>query len=136
MATAQARHQPPTYRVLIVDDVPAVRESLRWAFEETPDLVMVGEAGDGMEALDRARELEPDVVILDIELPRLNGYTVARQLRNSAHPPIVIFLTVHSDPLARQRGAEAGGDGFAEKGIGWSALIGQIRQALAQRASR
>lgn len=89
MATAQARHQPPTYRVLIVDDVPAVRESLRWAFD-----------------------------------------------RNSAHPPIVIFLTVHSDPLARQRGAEAGGDGFAEKGIGWSALIGQIRQALAQRASR
>jgi DNA-binding NarL/FixJ family response regulator len=54
MATAQARHPPPTYRVLIVDDAPAVRESLRWAFEETPDLVVVGEAGDGMEALDRA----------------------------------------------------------------------------------
>lgn len=133
VATTHTTGQPSAYRVLIVDDAPAVRESLRWAFDDTPDLIVVGEAGDGIEAIDRAYELEPDVVILDIELPRLDGYAVARWLKHSARPPVVVFLTIHSDSISRRRGAEAGGDGFAEKGIGWSALIGQIRQALAGR---
>jgi DNA-binding NarL/FixJ family response regulator len=53
---------------------------------------------------------------LNIELPRLNGYAVTRALKAAVHPPAVVFLTVHSDPVLRQRGVEAGGGGFAEKG--------------------
>jgi DNA-binding NarL/FixJ family response regulator len=121
------------YRVLIVDDVPEVREALRWALENEADLVVVGEAGDGVEALDRAAALAPDVVILDIELPRLDGYAVTRALRAAAHPPVVVFLSVHTDPLSRRRGVEAGGSGFAEKGVGWPAFIAEVRRALAER---
>lgn len=121
------------YKVLVVDDMPAVRQALRWAFEDTDDLVVVGEAVDGREAIASASLLAPDIVILDIGLPDLDGYAVARALKATAHPPVVIFLTVHGDPLSRQRGVEAGGDGFVEKGCGWPALVEQVRRSLAGR---
>jgi DNA-binding NarL/FixJ family response regulator len=126
----------PAYRVLIVDDIPEVREALRWALENEPDLVVVGEAGTGPEALTCAVELAPDVVILDIELPTLDGYAVTRALKGSAYPPVVVLLTVHGDPLSRRWATEAGGDGFAEKGAGWPALIAEVRRALAARPPR
>ena len=122
-----------TYRVLICDDVPAVREALRWAFEDEADLVIVGEACDGAELLNQAAQLTPDVVILDIELPTLDGYAVARRLKTFRPPPVVIFLTVHCGPGARQRAMEAGGDGCVEKGTGWPELIAQMRYLLAAR---
>jgi DNA-binding NarL/FixJ family response regulator len=123
------------YRVLICDDVPAVREALRWAFEDEPDLAIIGEAGDGQDVLKQASHLVPDVVILDIEMPGLDGYSVARRLKSWQRPPVVIFLTVHCGPAARQRGVEAGGDAFVEKGTGWPELIGQVRYLLTQRSS-
>lgn len=125
----------PPYRVLVVDDLPAVREALRWAFECTDDLIVVGEAQDGQEAIARAAELAPDVVTLDIELPGLNGYSVARSLKQSHSPPIIIFLTVHGDAASRQRAAATGGDGFVEKGEGWPVLIAEIRSLLSNRLS-
>ena len=117
-------------RVLLVDDAPAVREALRWAFEEETDFVIVGEAGDGEQALDLARTLAPDIVILDIELPKLNGYNVAGVLKTSGQPPLVVFLSVHSDVASRTLAQAAGGDSFVEKGRGWPALIRQVRLLL------
>ena len=121
------------YQVLICDDVPAVREALRWAFEDEPDLAIIGEAGDGLDVLRQAARLAPDVVILDIEMPGLDGYSVARRLKGGRRPPVVIFLTVHCGPAARQRGMQAGGDAFVEKGTGWPELIGQVRNLLTNR---
>jgi len=118
------------YRVLLVDDVPAVREALRWALEEAGDFEVVGEAGDGEAALLAAAQHAPDVVILDIEMPRLDGYAVARRLKTLPRPPTVIFLSVHNDLLTRQQSAAAGGDGFAAKGTGWPGLLAQVRQSL------
>ena len=125
---------PAPYRVLIVDDAPEVREALRWALEDEQDLMVVGEAGTGTDGLTCAVELAPDIVILDIELPTLDGYAVTRALKASAHPPIIVFLTVHSDLLSRRRAAEAGSDGFADKGAGWPALIAEVHRALKSRA--
>lgn len=115
-------------RVLIVDDMPAVREALRWVLEETTDLIVVGEAHDGVEALEMAARLRPDIVVLDIELPRLDGYAVTRMLKARAQPPLIIFLTVHSDTSSRQRGKDVGVDAFVEKGAGWARLLAQMRQ--------
>ncbi|HEX9922218.1 MAG TPA: response regulator transcription factor [Anaerolineae bacterium] len=119
-------------KILIVDDMPAVREALRWALGDVPELTIVGEAGNGQQALAQASQLEPDVVILDVELPGLDGYAVAQSLKQFPRPPFVIFLTVHSDPASRQRSFEAGGDAFVEKGTGWPVLISQIRRSLAR----
>ena len=123
-----------SHRVLIVDDAPAVREALMWLLENESDLEVVGEAADGREALERANELDPDVVILDIELPHMDGYEVTRSLKQMPEPPLVFLLSVHGDSLSRKRGAEAGSDGFIEKGADWPQLVARVRQALVDRA--
>jgi len=120
-------------RILVVDDASVVREALRWVIEDTPDLEIVGEAGEGREALARAARLMPDVVVLDIHLPGLDGYGVARALKSLPNPPVVVFLSVDNDREAQSRGIAAGGDAFAAKAQGWDALLKQIRAALAVR---
>ncbi len=117
-------------RVLIVDDAPVVREALRWIFGELVDWLVVGEAGDGLEALTQVTALLPDVVILDIELPGMDGYTVARLLKALPDAPLVLFLSVHGDAAARQQAMAAGGDSFVEKGAGWQVLIQEIRRLM------
>jgi DNA-binding NarL/FixJ family response regulator len=121
-------------RILIVDDAPAVREALRWVLEDTPDLEVAGEAGDGSEAVASAIRLAPDVVVLDLHLPGINGYDVARWLKSLRRPPLVVFLSVDGDVEARRRAIEAGGDAFALKAAGWDSLLAEIRFALAGRA--
>ncbi len=124
---------PAPYQVLIVDDAPAVREGLRWLLENEPDLSVVGEAGDGREALDLAASLAPDVVILDIELPGADGFAVAQSLQASGQLPIIIFLTMHTDAHSRQRARAVGGAGFIAKTGNWTLLLTEVRRALADR---
>lgn len=124
------------HRVLIVDAVPTMRESLRWLLENEPDLTVVGEAANGLDALRRATELSPDLVILDVQLPQLDGYAVTRSLKQRPDAPLVILVSVYDDPLSRQRGVEAGGDGFIEKGTDWAPLIIQVRRALDDRPAK
>lgn len=123
-------HEQGAYRVLIVDDVAAVRQALRWVFEDAAELTVVGEAGDGESAVTNAELLRPDVVVLDIEMPRRSGYEVCRMLKGMERPPLIVFLTVHCDPASKQRAWAAGADGFVDKGAGWGALLSQIRQLL------
>lgn len=120
----------PPFRVLIVDDAASVREALRWALEGEGDLEVVGEAGDGASAVAAAQRLAPDIVILDVSLPDVDGYTVARRLTKALVRPLIIFLTIYHDPLSRARAAEVGAAAFVEKGRGWPVLIAAMRQAL------
>lgn len=79
-------------RVLIVDDEPLALERLRFAFRDIPDAVLVGEASDGVEAAARVRELAPDLVILDIQMPGRTGLSVAQELRDNERTAVV-FVT-------------------------------------------
>ncbi len=119
------------YRVLLADDVLAVREALTWALESTPDLKVIGQVSDGLAAVAAAAQLHPDIVILDIDLPHLNGYQVARELKQIDNNLLVVFLTVYTDDFSRHQAIAAGGDAFVEKGQGWPTLITQIRHLLA-----
>jgi DNA-binding NarL/FixJ family response regulator len=118
------------YRVLIADDAPAVRQALAWVLADVPELEIVGEAADGIETLACARETKPHLVILDIQMPQLDGYAVARKLKQDESPPRILFLTGHSDSQGPEKARLAGGDGYIEKSKGWLALIEQIRQVL------
>jgi DNA-binding NarL/FixJ family response regulator len=113
-----------------VDDADAVRESLGWLLLDEPNLAVVGDAADGSEAMRMALELEPDLVILDIELPDTDGFHVTRQLKALPRPPLVLLLSIHSDELSRQRGAQAGCDAFVEKGVGWPSLLAVLQKTL------
>lgn len=119
-----------TYRILIVDDSQAVRESLGWLLRDESSLTVAGEAASGSEAIRLAIKLEPDIVILDIELPDTDGFSVTGQLKALPHPPLVVLLSIHSDVISRQRGALAGCDAFVEKGTSWPKLLEVLQKVL------
>ena len=119
-----------TYRILIVDDSQAVRESLGWLLRDESSLIVAGEAASGSEAIRLTIKLEPDIVILDIELPDTDGFSVTGQLKALPHPPLVVLLSIHSDAISRQRGALAGCDAFVEKGTSWPKLLAVLRKVL------
>ena len=112
-----------------------MRESLGWLLFDEPSLVVVGDAADGSEAVRLALKLDPDLVILDIELPDTDGFSVTRQLKALPHPPLVVLLSIHSDDFSKQRGAQAGCDAFVEKGLGWPRLLAVLQEVLADKDS-
>lgn len=128
MHFAELSQEP--YRILIVDDAQAVRESLGWLLLDEPGLALVGDAANGSEAMHQALKLDPDLVILDIELPDTDGINVTRQLKALPRPPLVVLLSIHSDDLSRQRGMQAGCDAFVEKGLGWPDLLVVLQELL------
>ncbi|HVW71336.1 MAG TPA: LytTR family DNA-binding domain-containing protein [Steroidobacteraceae bacterium] len=86
-----------TLKVLIVDDEPPARERLKSLLSEIPDTEVVGEAVNGQQSLDRTHELVPDVVLLDVRMPGMDGIEVARHLNALDEPPAVIFTTAFDE---------------------------------------
>ena len=102
-------------RVLIVDDSKQVRERLISLLSEHPKIRIVGQAGDGVEAIDALNKLGPDTVILDIRLPGRNGIELLKEIK-SAHPEItVIMLTNYDFDLYRRQCGQFGADHFFNK---------------------
>jgi DNA-binding NarL/FixJ family response regulator len=104
-----------TLRVLVADDHEVVRKGLRSIVEEQPGWEVAGEACDGREAVDKARALRPDVAVVDVSMPGLNGLEATRQmLRNDAETKVLILTMHESDPLIRQV-LDAGARGYLLK---------------------
>jgi DNA-binding NarL/FixJ family response regulator len=113
-------------RVLLVDDHPMVREGLR-SMLDGDGVEIAGEAASGAEALSRAAELGPDVVLLDLELPDMDGLTVLRRLKESPGGPAVLIVTMHQDPGRVRRAVQAGAAGYILKGVDRQELRASIR---------
>lgn len=128
--TPAAEHRPD-HQILIASRDDALRQALGWLLSDEPGLRVISEAKSAIDVLTQAKALEPDVVILDADLPEADGFTVTRVIKRLPAPPFVILLLVQADPTARQRGQEAGADGFIEKGTDWPDLLAQIRRVLA-----
>ncbi len=115
-------------RLLIVDDDPLVRSALTFMLGGQPDLEVVGEAGDGCEGVNRAAELRPDVVLMDIRMPRLNGLDATRRLLASDAPPRVIVLTTFDADEYVVEALAAGADGFLLKDTPPPEVVDAIRK--------
>jgi two-component system, NarL family, response regulator NreC len=102
-------------RVLLADDHAIVRRGLRSLLETEPGLTVVGEAADGIDALRQADECEPEVVILDVGMPKLNGIDVAARLQKMKRPPHVIILSMHADESYIIRALAAGARAYLLK---------------------
>jgi DNA-binding NarL/FixJ family response regulator len=102
-------------RILLADDHTVVRQGLRKVLEERPEWEVVAEAGDGREAVRRAEELEPDVAILDITMPLLNGVEATRQIVRRSPGTRVLVLTMHSDEAYVNQILQAGATGYLLK---------------------
>jgi DNA-binding NarL/FixJ family response regulator len=113
--------------ILIVDDAEEVRYDLRTVLQLMPDLEVVGEAVDGIEAVALAEELRPDVVLMDLRMPGLDGLEATEQIRKRDLAKGIIMLTIYDQPENRARAASAGVDLFLEKGLGVEVLIAAIR---------
>ncbi|MCL4559129.1 MAG: response regulator transcription factor [Chloroflexi bacterium] len=106
----------PETKILIVDDYASVRADLRTILELLNDVIVVGEAATGEEALRQAKSLEPDIVLMDLEMPGMNGWSAIRSIKASPQAPKIYVLTVHGDPAAEQAAFRAGADAFFVKG--------------------
>jgi DNA-binding NarL/FixJ family response regulator len=114
-------------RLLVVDDDPLVRSALVLMLGGQPDLVVVGEAGDGREALRRVDELHPTVVLMDIRMPRMSGLEATRALHQRPDPPHVIVLTTFDADEHVVGALAAGADGFLLKDTPPPQILGAIR---------
>ena len=119
-------------RVLLVDDQPAVLHGLRVRFHLESDMQVVGEAGSGAEALSMAQTLLPDVVLMDIEMPGMDGIEAAAALHMLVPQCAVAILSIHLNQQTRVRAQAAGASAFVEKRGATDTLLAAIRQAAAQ----
>lgn len=110
-------------RVLLADDHGIVRRGLRFLLENTPSFRVVGEAGDGREAVKLAEELAPDVVVMDIAMPNLNGLDATAQIVKKCPATGVIILSMHSDETYLVRALSAGAKGYLLKDSAEADLI-------------
>lgn len=121
-------------RVLLVDDEELVRTGLRMILDAEADLDVVGEATDGVEAVDRCRELVPDVVLMDIRMPRVSGIEATRRVRGLDSPPAVVVLTTFDLDEHVYDALQAGACGFLLKDVPATQLAHAIRVAASGEA--
>jgi DNA-binding NarL/FixJ family response regulator len=121
-------------RILLADDQDLVREGLRMLLDVEPDLEVVGEAADGKEALAQARKLDPDLLLMDVRMPELDGIEATRRLVASASRTRVLVLTTFDLDEYVYRALKAGASGFLLKDATREQLIGAVRSVAAGEA--
>ena len=114
-------------RILIADDHPIVRDGLAAILSTQPDFDVVGQAGDGQQALDLVAQLDPDILLLDLEMPRLDGVATLVQLASLPSPPRVIVFTVFDTDERIVAAVEAGAQGYLLKGVPRDEIFSAIR---------
>ena len=116
-------------RLLIVDDHPVFRDGLRGVFSDDPDVVVVGEAGNGAEAVVRAGQLRADVVLMDLRMPEMGGVEAIRQLRNTVPSVRILVLTTFDTDSDVLPAIEVGATGYLLKDAPKDELIRAVRAA-------
>ncbi|MBR43620.1 MAG: DNA-binding response regulator [Gemmatimonadetes bacterium] len=104
-------------RIVIADDHSVVRQGIRGVLEEIDGLDVIGEVGDGVEALGMVTDLSPDVVVLDVNMPAMSGLEVTMALREAGSPVRVLILSMHDDPEYVLQAVRAGADGYVLKDV-------------------
>jgi DNA-binding NarL/FixJ family response regulator len=123
-------------KVLLVDDQPSVRQGLRMRIELESDLTVVGEADNGLEAISLAQELGPDVVVMDVAMPEMDGITATERLREFAPSVSVVMLSILGDAVTQVLAREAGAAAFVEKQASVELLLAEIRRAVEEQQGK
>jgi DNA-binding NarL/FixJ family response regulator len=117
--------------VLLVDDDALARLGMRAALESADDIEVVGEAADGVEAVTAARQSHPDVVVMDVQMPHLDGVAATREIRSLAHPPQVLVVTAFDLTAHVVDAIDAGAGGFLLKDSTRAQLVGAVHAVVA-----
>jgi DNA-binding NarL/FixJ family response regulator len=125
--------QTPSIRILLADDHVTVRHGLKMLIDSQADMRVVSEASDGAAAVEQARTLHPDVVVMDISMPGMNGLVATRTLKQLQPDSVVVILTRHGDDAYLQELLRAGADGYVLKQSAPSELLQAIRTTSAKK---
>ncbi len=117
-------------RILIVDDHSAIREAVRSLLSANSQWEVCGEAENGKVALQKAQELKPDLVIIDVNMPVMDGIEAIRQLRRIAPGVKVVLLTVHDSEQIKSAARKAGADAFIRKDAAGRLLLNEVKRLL------
>lgn len=128
------REETMALRVLVVDDHPAFRRALTSALKMVRDIEVAGEAGGGIAAAEQAAEVEPDLVLMDLSMPDLNGIEAMRRIHKKRPDLPVVILTAHADPGVEKEAREAGASGFLAKGTALEDLVLVLHEAAEDSA--
>jgi DNA-binding NarL/FixJ family response regulator len=123
-------HQPPRLRLLLVDDQPLFRKALASLIQAQFDMVVVGEASDGSEALEKIRALRPDLVVMDVQMPGTGGIDGVRGVRAAGFDVPIIMLTVSDEDADLFEAIRAGANGYLLKNLRPEQLFDGIRGAM------
>jgi DNA-binding NarL/FixJ family response regulator len=118
-------------RILIADDHPLLRQGLRQAIESDPQLFVVAEVGDGNSALERLRKLRPEIAVLDVNMPGLDGFGVARAIREEQLLVEIIFLTVYRERTFFNQALDLGAKGYILKDSASTDIVTGIKAVAA-----
>ncbi len=119
--------RPEVIRLLVVDDHQVVREGMVGLLDRQKDFEVIGEAADGSEAVERAEALHPDAVIMDVDMPRMNGIDATREIKRRWEETVVVGLSLHEEDGIRRAMAEAGAEGYVSKHAPAKELVAAIR---------
>lgn len=117
-------------RILLVDDQSLVRQGIKMRFALENDLDVIGEAADGKTAVKMAEELHPDVVVMDVEMPTMDGVEATELLLRNSPDSCVVMLSLYDDVKTRLRAQAAGAEAFIEKHAPVDTLIQTIRDLV------
>ena len=135
MGCAKLKRESPL-RILVVDDFAEWRGRVRSMLQAQPEWQVIGEACDGLEAVQRTQELHPDIVVLDIGMPNLGGIEAAKRIRRDSPSSRIIFVTQENDADIRSAALATGAEAYLVKANAASELLPAIDAALGNGHSR
>ncbi len=121
---------PNKYRIVLAEDHTILREGIRALLSSSPNLEIVGEAGDGREAIQRVEEHKPDLILMDLSMPRLNGMEAVREIKRRAYETKILVLTVHKTEEYILATLQAGADGYLLKDSTSEELMMAVKSVL------
>ena len=117
-------------RTLVVDDFSSFRRRVCWMLEENPEVRLIGEAADGAEAVQKAVESQPDLILLDSDLPKLSGIEAARQIRKVVPKSKILFVSQDSNPEVVQAAFQLGARGYVIKSDAARELLTAVKSVI------
>jgi len=120
-----------SFRILIVDDEPQIRDILRKIIDRHENWTVCGEAADGVQAIDKAAELKPDLILLDISMPNLDGLSALPRIREQCPDSGIVILTLHESLDMARASSAAGAWGYVAKSLAATALVPEIEKVEA-----